>query len=136
MGLVLVFNALTLYMPLLVYVNGKISPAHLATAYLGSILLGGVCTAMGVFASSLFRSQLLAGITSGVIVVTFLTTWMLSEVVEAPFDDVTAYMALFQQHFIPFYEGRLELSGVVYLATLTWLFLTLTTRVLVGRRWE
>ncbi len=136
MGMVVAYNALTLYMPMLIFVNGKLSPAHLASGYLGSVLLGGACMAIGVFGSSLFRSQLLAGIVSGIIVVGFLTTWMLSEVVESPFNDVAAYMALFQQHFIPFYEGRLELNGVVYLVSMTWLFLTLTTRVLVGRRWE
>lgn len=136
MAMVVIFNVLTLYMPMLVFVNGKIAAAHLLTGYAGSLLLGSVCIAMGVFSSSLFRSQLLAGVTSGVIVVAFLTTWMMSEVVESPFDGVAAYMALFQQHYIPFYEGRLELTGVVYLVSLTWLFLTLTTRVLVGRRWE
>src|SRR5690554_6529003 len=44
---------LTLYMPLLVMVNGKISAGQIGVGYLGLFLIGGAVLAVGVFASSL-----------------------------------------------------------------------------------
>ncbi len=136
MAMLTVLTVISVYMPLLIFVHGKVSVAHLVVGYAGSLGLASVTASIGIFGSSLFRSQLVAGIFSGILVVAFLTTWMLSEVLEPPFAGMAAYMALFQQHFIPFYEGRVELGGVVYYVSLTWLFLLLTTRVLASRRWE
>lgn len=136
MGMLTLLTLLTFYMPLLIFVNGKVSLSHLAVGYLGVLGLGSATTAMGIFGSSLFRSQMAAGIFSGILVVTFLTAWMLSEIVDPPFAEVTAYAALFNQHFVPFQEGRLMTSGLVYYGSITALFLTLSAKVLEGRRWE
>lgn len=136
MGMLVLVTSLTVYMPALIFVNGKVSPAHLAVGYLGVLGIGSATTAMGVFGSSLFRSQMAAGIFSGVLVLTFLTAWMMSEVTSPPFSELTAYAAIFNQHFIPFMEGQLHTSGLVYYATLTAAFLLLATRVLYESRWE
>lgn len=136
MAVLTLMTALTLYMPGMILVNGKIAMGHIAVGYLGVLGIGSVATAIGIFGSSLFRSQLPAGIFTLVIVVTFLTSWMVSEVTLPPFSDVAAYAAIFNQHFIPFQEGRLVTSGLVFYATTTALFLLLATGVLNGRRWE
>ena len=47
-----------------------------------------------------------------------------------------AYSAIYNQHFQPFSEGRLNVSGLVYYGSLTSIFLMLATRVLEGRRWD
>lgn len=136
MGMLALLLALTLYMPAMILVNGKISYQHVLVGYLGTLALGSATASMGIFGSSLFRSQLPAGIISGVLVVTFLVGWLLSSLVDPPFTDVTAYMALFQEHFKPFEDGKLQSSSLIYFASLTWGFLMLSTRILEGRRWQ
>src|ERR1700690_475628 len=54
--------ALTLFMPLLVLVNGKIAPGHLVAGYLGLLLLGSAAMAIGTLGSTLARTQVLAAI--------------------------------------------------------------------------
>ncbi|MBN2800982.1 MAG: ABC transporter permease subunit [Deltaproteobacteria bacterium] len=136
MAVLALLTLLTLYMPMMILVNGHVSLAHIATGYLGLMLLGSATTAIGVFGSSLFKSQMAAAILSGVMVVTLLLLWLVSQLVDPPFADIFAAAALFDKHFSPFQEGRLLTSGLVYYASLTWGFLTLTTAVLHGRRWQ
>jgi ABC-2 type transport system permease protein len=136
MGMVSLLTLLTIYMPLLIFVNGKVSFAHIGVGYLGLLCLGSAASAIGIFGSSLFRNQLAAAIFSGVVVVAMLLFWLLSELADPPFSDALAYAALFDKHFIPFEKGRLLTTGLVYYGSITWVFLALATRVLEGRRWQ
>lgn len=137
MGMVMLYVTLTVHMPLLIFVNGKISVAHLAVGYGGVVLGGAVASALGVFCSALLRNQLAAGVIGGLMAIYMsVMAWMLAQVVDPPFTDVVEYTAIFNQHFVPFMEGRLALSSVVYQVSLCGLFLMLSTLVLNGRRWE
>lgn len=136
MSMLALLTLCTIYMPMLIFVNGKVSLAHVAVGYLGLMSLGSATTAIGMFGSALFRSQVAAAILSGVIVVALLLCWLLSEITNPPLTNAIAYMALFDKHFVPFQEGRLLTSGLVYYASVTFGFLLLTTRVLEGRRWQ
>ncbi len=136
MGVLTLFTLLSAYLPGLVVVNGKVSMAHLAVGYLGVIATMGATAAIGVFGSSLFRFQLAAGLFSGILVVTLVIVWILAEIASPPFGDLLAYSAIYNEHYLPFSEGRLNVSGLVYYGSLTGLFLMLATRVLEGRRWD
>lgn len=137
MGMVGLYVSLTIHMPLLIFVNGKVSVAHMVVGYLGVLLGGGVAAALGVFCSALFRNQLAAGLFGGLLAIYMsIMAWILSEVVDPPFTEIVSYTAVFNQHFVPFMEGRLTLSALVFQATLGALFLGLSTLILNGRRWE
>ena len=136
MGMLGLLVALTAYMPAMILVNGKISLAHVAVGYLGLMLLGSSVASIGVFASSLFRTQLPAGVIGGVITVAMLLGWAGSQVTDPPFTDVLAYVALYQGHFEAFKEGRLLSGGVIFYLSVTFVFLTLATTVLQSRRHE
>jgi ABC-2 type transport system permease protein len=136
MGMITALTVLTLYMPALIMVNGKISYEHVLVGYIGVLGLGSTAVSIGIFGSSLFRTQLPAGIVAGVITASFVICWLLSDFVNAPFTDIVAYMALFDKHFQPFEKGKLMTSGLVFYASLSWGFLMLSTRVLEGRRWQ
>jgi ABC-2 type transport system permease protein len=125
-----------MYMPALIFVNGKVSVAHVAVGYLGLLALGSATTAIGLFGSSLFRSQVAAAIFSGVVVGALILCWLLSEITDPPFTDVIAYMALYDKHFTAFEKGRLVTSALVYYGSVTFGFLLLSTRVHEGRRWS
>jgi ABC-2 type transport system permease protein len=137
MGMVGLYVSLTIHMPLLIFVNGKVSVAHMLVGYLGVLLGSGVACALGVFCSALFRNQLTAGIVGGLLAIYMsVMAWMLAEVIEPPFTDIVSYTAIFNQHFVPYMEGRLTLSALVFQVTIGALFLALSTLILNGRRWE
>lgn len=137
MGMVGLYVSLTVHMPLLIFVNGKVSVAHMLVGYAGVLLGGAVASSLGVFCSALFRNQIAAGVIGGLIAMYMsMFAWMMADIIDPPFTDIVSYTAIFNQHFVPFMEGRLTVSSVVYQVTLAGLFLGLSTLILNGRRWE
>lgn len=127
---------ITLYMPALIFVNGKVSVGHIVSGYVGLLLVGSAAVAIGTFGSVVSRSQLVAAVISGVLVVFVLLAWMLARVTEPPFSGLFSYMALYDHHFQPFMKGRVNTESIVYLLSLTFVFLMLSTRWLAARRWR
>lgn len=134
MGMLSILTVLTLYMPALIFVHGKVSFAHIGVGYLGLMLLGSAVVSIGTWSSAVSRSQVAAAILGGVVVTGMLITWLLSQLSEPPFTEVLAYMSLFDKHFQPFMRGRLQSTGVAYYLSVTFGFLLLAVRSLQGRR--
>jgi ABC-2 type transport system permease protein len=132
----MLITAATVFMPLLIFVNGKVSFGHMAAGYLGLLLLGSATLAIGTFGSALARTQVLAAIFSGCIVVAMIVCWMLGKVTEAPLTDVFTAMALHGRHFPPFQAGAVHLRDVAYYAVVTYVALFGATRVMEARRWR
>lgn len=126
----------TFFMPALVMLNGKVSFGHLVAGYLGLLLIGGAAVAIGTFGSALAKSQVLAVIISGVILVAMLVCWLLAAVSERPFNEIVTALALHGVHFAPFQAGIIHVRDVVYYALVTYVFLFASTRVLEARRWR
>jgi ABC-2 type transport system permease protein len=124
------------FMPLLILVNGKLSFGHVAVGYLGLLLLGGAALAIGTLGSTLARSQLLAAIISGCMVVCLIVVWMLGSVTERPLSDVFFALALWGRHFPPFQAGIIHVRDVVYYLAVTYFALFVSIRVLEARRWR
>ncbi len=127
---------MSVYMPALIFVNGKIGVSHILAGYAGLFALGSAVVAIGTFGSSLARSQVVAAVLGGALVVALLICWLLARVTSPPFAGVLEYMSLFDRHFRPFMEGRIQTDGLVYYATITLLMLYATTRVISWRRWR
>jgi ABC-2 type transport system permease protein len=127
---------LSLYLPLLIFVNGKVSLGHIFGGYLGLVLLGSATLSIGLFGSAVARSQIIAAVTSGGLVVALLLFWLLGQITDPPIKDVTAYLALHGKHFLPFQQGVLNSRDVIYYLSLTYVFLLLTTHMLQARRWR
>jgi ABC-2 type transport system permease protein len=123
-------------MPLLILVNGKVTVGHMLSGYLGLALLGAACIALGTFASSLAKNQILAAVMAGALIVTLLLAWMLARKVEGTFGDFVSYLDLFDKHFRSFGRGTIKLASVVYYLSLTYAALVATTAVLSARRWR
>ena len=60
------------YMPLLIFVRGKVSLGHLGAGYLGLYLLGAASVAIGTFGSAVARSQVVAAMIGAAILVVLL----------------------------------------------------------------
>jgi gliding motility-associated transport system permease protein len=127
---------LTAFMPALVMINGKVSLGHVAAGYLGLLLLGSAALAIGTFGSALARSQVLAAIISGAMVVTMLILWFVAQKTDRPLNDVFLALALYQKHFPPFMVGVIHFRDVVYYMALTYFALFAATRVVEARRWR
>lgn len=131
-----IFLLLTSYMPMLVLVNGKVSFGHLAAGYLGLLLLGSACIAIGTFGSALARSQIISAVITTALLVAMLTCWFLAKVTERPLNDFFSNLAIHGVHFRPFQEGIVHVRDVVYYVAVTYVGLFGATRVLEARRWR
>lgn len=128
--------ALSLYMPLLVLVNGKVTVGHLVSGYVGLLLLGAACVAIGTLASSLARNQVVAAVMTGAAIVALLLAWRLARKVEGTLGDVVGYLDLFDKHYQTFSRGTVKLGSVVYYLSLMYAALLAATAVLGARRWR
>lgn len=126
----------TIYMPALIFVHGKISWGHIFGGYLGLMLLGSAALAIGTFGSALSRTQVLAAITSGCMIVAMLVSWLLGRVTDRPLSEIFTSLALHGLHFQPFQSGIIHLRDVIYYLAVTYVFLFAATRVLEARRWR
>ena len=126
----------TVFMPALILVHGKISVGHIAVGYAGLLLLGSACLAIGTLGSSLARTQVLAAIGSGCMVVGILVSWLVARVTDRPLSDVFSALALHGMHFQPFQSGIIHLRDVAYYLLVTYVGLFAATRVLEARRWR
>ncbi len=127
---------LSLYMPALVFVNGKVSYGHIFAGYTGLLLVAASIAAIGTFASTLSSSQLVAGFLTTVIVVALLLMWLLAKVADPPLKDLFSYLSFFDRHYRGFMRGQINTEDVVYYLSICFVFLMGSTRFLAMRRWR
>ncbi|MCK5687713.1 ABC transporter permease subunit [Myxococcota bacterium] len=126
----------TLYMPLLIMLNGKVALGHIAAGYLGLALLGSAAIGLGLLSSAMAPNQVVAAVLSAVLIATFVLLWLLSRIADPPLNHVLAYMALHDKHFLPFMRGIVSLRDVVFYLSLTYVALVGATRAVEARRWR
>jgi ABC-2 type transport system permease protein len=136
MGMLTLLAALSTYMPALIFVNGKVSISHILTGYLGMLIMSGSVAAIGVFASSLTKSQVVAALLGAVIAFSFILGFRLSNLVEPPFTDIVRRFGLYDNNYMPFIEGRVPTRELVFFGSIIFGSLFLTTRMLEGRRFR
>lgn len=129
------FFVSTAYMPVLVAVYGKVSIGHIFAGYFGLMLVGASGLAIGTFGSSLTRSQVVAAVLSGVMVLALTTAWLLGKVTDRPLTEIVSSLAWWG-HFDPFRTGLVHLKDVSYFVLVSFLALFSATRVLEARRWR
>jgi ABC-2 type transport system permease protein len=115
-----------------------LAPKVTAIAFLGVLLIGSVFMAMGCFASSLTRSQVIAAMMSFLLGVGI---WVVSlrpsmenptaGVLGRVFDHLSIV-----RHMEDFSRGVLDSRHLVFYLTSTALFVFLTQRVVESRRWK
>ena len=127
---------LSLYMPALIFLHGKVSLGHILAGYLGLWLLGAACIAITLLASVWSPSQLVAGVVAGALVTLLLVCWKLAQVTEPPLKELFYYAALHNLHFRAFSRGLLNLRDVAYYLAAIALFLELAITSLAAWRWR
>lgn len=131
-----IITLLSLYLPALIFVHGKVSLGHIAGGYAGLLCVGAATLALGVLGSALARTQLVAGVIAAVLIFVLFLTWQLSRVVDPPLGTVISHLSLYEKHFFPFMRGLIQLSDCVYYAGVVYLALLAATRVVQHQRWQ
>jgi ABC-2 type transport system permease protein len=128
---------LSMYMPIMIKVNGKITWAQIFVGYFGMLLLGAATLAIGLFGSALARQQLVAAVVSATMVALMVFIQILANKVEPPLKDVIEQVALWWVHYqYGFMKGVLNLKDVVYYVAVTYFFLLLSIKTLEAKRWQ
>ncbi|MCP4599623.1 MAG: ABC transporter permease [Proteobacteria bacterium] len=133
---IFLLTILTIYMPLLVIVNGKVSLGHLMAGYLGTLLLAAGCLAIGIFGSALSRSQIIAVFISAFLLAAMVLFWLIARISDKPLNDIFMYLALHNLHFSSFKTGKVHLRDIIYYLSVCTFFLFAATRILESRRWR
>ncbi len=136
MSFYLVLLASTVVFLLLMLRYGQPDPGVAISGYVGMILLGAAFAAVGVFASTLTRHQLLAAIVA-VAILAFFTILMQPLVAYAPepLNYIAAKMNA-MTYFKDFSRGVFDSRGLVYFISATVGTLFLAVKTLESRRWR
>jgi ABC-2 type transport system permease protein len=129
-------TALSLYMPLMILVNGKVSLGQVAVGYLGLVLLGSAVISIGVLASSLTRHSMFAAFLGAAFTGIMFLFWPLALVIPYPLSVVFQGIAIHGRHFTGFEVGVLQLKDIVYYLAVTYFFLLMSVKVMEAKRWE
>jgi ABC-2 type transport system permease protein len=129
-------TALTAYMPLLIFVNGRVSIGHILVGYLGILLIGAAAIAVGLFASAIARTQVIAAVLGAALLGVMLLLWMAAKVADPPVSSFILSLALHHERQRSFMNGVLRLEHVVYYLAVTYFFLLAAMKTLEARRWR
>jgi ABC-2 type transport system permease protein len=128
---------LSIYMPIMIKVNGKISAAQVFVGYIGLLLVGAATLAIGLFGSALTKQQLIAAVASAAMVAVMCFIHVLAYKVDPPLKEVIEQVDLWWIHFQHgFMKGVLNLKDVVYYVATTYFFLLLSIKTLEAKRWQ
>ncbi len=126
----------TLLYVVMLAVYGRPDLGPVASGYLGLALLGMFYVAVGMFASSLTRNQVVAGIVAfaALMTLSFFGPWLATGL-PSPWRGMLQH-AMVPMHYTDFGQGVVDLVHVIYFVALTAFFLFLTVKVLESRRWR
>ncbi len=130
---------LTMTLPHLVLMKIYAKPVgtEILSGYIGLILLGAMFAAVGLFASSCTRHQLLAAVIAVAVLATFsFAASYAGEQLRAGFLRRFCTSLNVLDQFANCNKGMIDLRSVVFFVTNTCLFLFLAVKVLESRRWR
>ena len=126
---------LPIFYALLRFGGGQPDLGPVVSGFLGIVLMGSLCIAIGIFTSATTTHQLVAYLLAALII-TFFKQVGDAEPFEIPefLRNIFGYLSM-HNHLVGFIRGRIGADDVVYFLGTNVLFLFLATRVLEARRW-
>jgi ABC-2 type transport system permease protein len=130
----IILALLGLYPLLLVMFGGHPDVGPVLTGFLGLFLIGAAFLGVGLFASSVTQSQVIAMCLSFAFLIIF---WIINWVTrsEAWYGKVAQYVSIYQR-FDDFTKGILNLNDVLYYLSFVFVSLFITGIVLQSQRWK
>lgn len=131
----LVMTAISFIYPLILIAFGGVVSVQLVGGYIGFLLLGAAFISVGVFASSLTESQVVAVIISFVMLLIMWLADSISGSVGGFISKICSWISLLSR-YTDFNNGILSLTPVIYYLSFVAVFIFLTIRVIEKRRWS
>ncbi|HZL38394.1 MAG TPA: ABC transporter permease [Tepidisphaeraceae bacterium] len=141
MGALAFFGVLlapTLLYVVVLRIYSRMDLGPIFSGYLGIVLVGALFVSVGLFCSSLTRSQVVAAV--GAVAILFLLT-----VAPYALQEQASTLSTFWRHvtdqgvytrYVDFSKGVIDTGHVVFFVAATLVFLFLTTKILESRRWR
>ncbi|MBU1119121.1 ABC transporter permease [Patescibacteria group bacterium] len=138
------FAALSLYALMLastlVYVGvlvkyGNPDMGPIWSGYLGLFLLGACFIALGIFASTLTESQIIAAVVGFAFMLLFWVIGWLSGTLGFSTESIFTYISL-SSHFDDFVRGIIDFRAVIYYLSFVVFFLFVTVKSIEVRKWK
>ena len=104
------------------------------TGLVGLFLLGAMAMAVGLFASSLTESVIVAALVSLIALLALWVVTIFTIGADGPLKELATGLSA-SEHLMGFLQGRIELKDVVYYLSFVALGLWLTDRAVEGHRW-
>ncbi len=130
-----------LWLPTLTYAGivayySEVDWGPVAAGYLGVFGVGALFLSVGLFASALTRSQLVAAILTFALLIPLFTFGLLENLFNDPtLKQVFSYLNLWQ-HMEEFSKGIVDTRHLVYYLSVTVLFLFLSAKALEAKKWR
>ncbi len=124
---------LSLALPLILEIGGKVDWGMMLTGYLGLLLAGMAFIALGVFASSLTSNQIAAAIIAACLLLFFWLVGWMSYSVSQSLGDVLKHLSV-RENYVDFGKGIIDTKSVIYFLSLTFVGLFLSIRNVENRR--
>lgn len=130
-----------LWVPTLVYAAivdhySEVDWGPVAAGYLGILLVGALFLSIGVFASSMTSSQLVAAmVTAALLFMLFLLGWFTDIFVSETARQVFSYLSL-GEHLDELSRGIVDTRRLVFYLSATLFFLFLASRALADKKWR
>ncbi len=136
-GFFLVLLSPTLLYLAMLAMYGRPDYGPIFSGYLGLILVGALFVAIGLFCSSLTRSQVVAAVSAAAILflVTIVPWYASGEATLAGFWRKIADQGVMSR-YTDFSKGVIDTGNLVYFLAATGVFLFLTVKVMESRRWK
>ena len=126
---------LTLYYALLLVLFGDPDIGPMATSYVGLLLIGSACLAVGVFASTVTSNQIVSVVLAGGILAALWLLGLVADLLPGGVGRVLTRLSL-GGYFDAFSRGIIDTQAVVYYLTVTILFLYGAVRAIDAGRWR
>ncbi|MCK5690957.1 ABC transporter permease subunit [Myxococcota bacterium] len=142
LSILVIMLLFTLVFPILLTIYGKASAGvsildwHTVwVGYLGMFLMGAAFVSVGLFASSLTESQIVAVVVSFAILLIFFVIGFSGADTQTGWQVVTRYLSL-TGHFEDFVRGIVNTSALIYYISIVFLGLFFSYRVVEAHRWR
>jgi ABC-2 type transport system permease protein len=128
---------LTIPLPLTLFPLGEFDSGVIACEYIGALLMGASAVALGLLLSSLSKNQAGSFLGSAVVLMATMLISQLAFSLNIPnwLAQGINFLSL-SFHFESFAKGLLDSRDIIYYAASTFLFLFITTRVILYRKWS
>jgi len=139
LGFFVVLIAPTLLYVVLLKLYSRVDLGPIWSGYLGILLVGALFIAIGLFCSSLTRSQVVAAVAAvAILFVITIAPWLALS--EGSSTLSTGWRHALEQgvlnRYVDFSKGIIDTGNLVFFVVVTGVFLFLTTKVLESRRWK